>query len=112
MDNEIEEILNVLKKIFENKERLQESSKCEYIESLNKEFEDLLLWAFNGKDNLFAPTNNILDREKDLATWVRLHKDLPVPRVLLCEHWLSFPVYIFYLILDIYPLYLAEHGKV
>jgi len=89
-----------------NCEDEKQEKHCEHLISLQKEFNDILLWAF-GKES----GNSTLDRREARKIWEKKHAKYPIPRILLSKQELNVTLSTACLILDVYPIYLIEKKK-
>lgn len=83
----------------------EDEEDCELMESLNRDYNDVMNWVF-GKEGQFHWSKN-----KALKVWKKLHPALEAPRVLRTEKSVNPTLSTLCLFLDAYPMYLAEKKK-
>lgn len=107
---EMKEVLEAMKSLLEMKDKIEEMSKklegdieekedgrCPIEIELDKEYNDIVLWAFGKMKD--PQTKGI-----SIEQWKKLHPDLPIPRILnsTTEHPISNT---FGMLIDVAPLY-------
>jgi dipeptidase len=82
-----------------------EEEECIFIESLGKEFNEIMHWALGKGGGPF-------DKETAIRGWKKRHPTADIPRILMSKHSLNPEFSTIFLLLDIYPLYLKSKKKV
>ena len=88
----------------EEEEKEEEVDDHPIFDSLKKDYEDFMNWAFATKD---LRTSKIKARK----IWKKLHADLPMPRSLNVEVHFESEMATICLLMDAYPLYLESKKK-
>lgn len=78
---------------------------CEILEELDQEYRVIVEWCFGVNEKV------VWSKSKTRKVWKRLHPNLPLPRILESEGKTGPLQMIIGLLIDAYPMYLAEKKK-
>ncbi|HSZ84742.1 MAG TPA: hypothetical protein VK787_01860 [Puia sp.] len=101
--NRLIELHDLLKEQCEKEDDYEDEDdeECEFLASLQKDFDKIMNWAFNSTE---VGSNKKLAR----TTWKKLHPTLPMPRIMKSDTNISPLMAAICLFIDIIPLYNAE----
>lgn len=101
--NRLIELHDLLKEQCEKEDDYEDEDdeECEFLASLQKDFDKIMNWAFNSNE---VGSNKKLAR----TTWKKLHPNLPIPRIMKSETSISPHMAAICLLMDVIPLYNAE----